>query len=214
MQDRLAFIDFETTGLSVRGGDRVIEVGIAVLEGSRIVDRYESLMNPRMAIPWRIEQLTGITNVMVHSAPTSREVMTEVHDFLGEMPLVAHNASFDCGFMDAELGRIRRQRKQDFICSMLVARRVYPRAPNHKLDTLVNLTGVQAADRAHRALGDAEMTARVWNHMVAEIQQKHRIPNVPVELMAALQHVYVYGGDEAIARWCAEWSSTGNNFRT
>jgi len=67
MQNHLAFIDFETTGLSARGGDRIIEVGIAVLAGGRIVDRYQSLINPRMPIPWWIEELTGITAAMVRS---------------------------------------------------------------------------------------------------------------------------------------------------
>ncbi len=203
MKDRLAFIDFETTGLSSRRGDRVIEVGIAVLEGGRIVDRYQSLINPRMPIPWQIEDLTGITDDMVRSAPGAPEVMSEVHDFIGEMRLVAHNASFDRGFMDAEFSRIRRRRKQNFICSLRVARRVYPRAPNHKLGTLVNLTGVQPAARAHRALGDAEMTARVWSHMVKEVRDKHRIRTVPIELMESLQHVRVRDGDKAITRWCA-----------
>lgn len=203
MKDRLAFIDFETTGLSSRRGDRVIEVGIAVLEGGRIVDRYQSLINPRMPIPWQIEDLTGITDDMVRSAPGAPEVMSEVHDFIGEMRLVAHNASFDRGFMDAEFSRIRRRRKQNFICSLRVARRVYPRAPNHKLGTLVNLTGVQPAARAHRALGDAEMTARVWSHMVKEVRGKHRIRTVPIELMESLQHVRVRDGDAAITRWCA-----------
>lgn len=201
MKDRLAFIDFETTGLSSRRGDRVIEVGIAVLEGGRIVDRYQSLINPRMPIPWQIEDLTGITDDMVRSAPGAPEVMSEVHDFIGEMRLVAHNASFDRGFMDAEFSRIRRRRKQEFICSLRVARRVYPRAPNHKLGTLVKLTGVQAA-RAHRALGDAEMTARVWSHMVKEVRDKHQIRTVPIELMESLQYVRVRDGDEAIRNWC------------
>lgn len=201
MKDRLAFIDFETTGLSSRRGDRVIEVGIAVLEGGRIVDRYQSLINPRMPIPWQIEDLTGITDDMVRSAPGAPEVMSEVHDFIGEMRLVAHNASFDRGFMDAEFSRIRRRRKQEFICSLRVARRVYPRAPNHKLGTLVKLTGVQAS-RAHRALGDAEMTARVWSHMVKEVRDKHQIRTVPIELMESLQYVRVRDGDEAIRNWC------------
>lgn len=202
MKDRLAFIDFETTGLSASGGDRVIEVGIAVLEGGRIVDRYQSLINPRMRIPWVIEDLTGITDDMVRSAPGAPAVMGEVHDFIGEMRLVAHNASFDRGFMDAEFSRIRRRRKQDFICSLRVARRVYPHARNHKLGTLVHLTGVRAAARAHRALGDAEMTARVWSHMIKEVRQKHRIRTVPIELMESLQHVRVRDGHAAIQNWC------------
>ena len=107
MGDYLAFIDFETTGLSATRGDRVIEVGIAVLNGGRIVDRYQSLINPKMRIPSFIEHLTGITDEMLSSAPTARKVMSEVYEFIGDMRLVAHNASFDRGFMDAELSRIR-----------------------------------------------------------------------------------------------------------
>jgi DNA polymerase-3 subunit epsilon len=202
MRERLAFIDFETTGLSASGGDRVIEVGIAVLEGDRIVDRYQSLINPRMPVPWFIEDLTGITDDMVRSAPGAPEVMGEVHEFIGDMRLVAHNASFDRGFMDAEFSRIRRRRKQDFICSLRVARRVYPHARNHKLGTLVHLTGVTASARAHRALGDAEMTARVWNHMVEDVGQRRQIRAVPIELMESLQHVRVRDGHAAIRNWC------------
>ena len=138
MRERLAFIDFETTGLSPGRGDRVIEVGVAVLEGGQIIDRYQSLINPGMTVPAFIEEFTGITNKMVSSAPTANEVMRDLYDFVGELPVVAHNASFDRGFMDAELSRIRRRRKQEFICSMRVARRVYPRAPNHKLVTRWN----------------------------------------------------------------------------
>lgn len=104
--------------------------------------------------------------------------------------------------MDAEFSRIRRRRKQDFICSLRVARRVYPHARNHKLGTLVYLTGVKAAARAHRALGDAEMTARVWSHMIKEVRQKHRIRTVPIELMESLQHVRVRDGHAAIQNWC------------
>ena len=119
------------------------------------------------------------------------------------MPLVAHNASFDRGFMDAEFSRIRRRRKQEFICSMRVARRIYPGAPNHKLGTLVDMTGVKPSANYHRALGDAEMTARLWSHMVSEIKQKHGLQAVPVELMESLQNARVHGGDEEIARWNA-----------
>ena len=103
----LAFIDFETTGLSPERCDRVIEVGVAVLTGRRIVDGYQSLVNPDRQIPGNVEDLTGINDEMVESAPRARAVMREVLDFVGELPLVAHNAAFDRRFYDMELGRIR-----------------------------------------------------------------------------------------------------------
>lgn len=201
MSQPLAFIDFETTGLSPEAGDRIIEVGIAVLDGGKIVDRYQSFINPQVRIPQVVVALTGIDDAMVHHAPAAPPVMLEVMEFIGKLPLVAHNASFDKRFMDCELRRIRRRRSNDFICSLRVARRVYPAAPNHKLATLVRLAGVQPAEQYHRALGDAEMTAGLWTCMVEEIRQQHGIASVSLELMLSLQSCRVAGAADAIARF-------------
>ena len=201
MSKPLAFIDFETTGLSPEGDDRIIEVGIAVLQSSRIVDRYQSFINPQMRIPREVVTLTGIDDAMVRAAPKADHVMHEVMEFVGKLPLVAHNASFDRRFMDIELSRIRRRRPNEFICSLRVARRVYPSAPNHRLATLVRLTGVTPANQYHRALGDAEMTAKLWTRMVRDIEQQHGIATVPLELMQFLQSCRVAGAAEAIARY-------------
>ena len=197
----LAFIDFETTGLSPESGDRIIEVGIAVLHRGRIVDRYQSFVNPQMRIPREVVALTGIDDAMVRPAPGAELVMREVLEFVGKRPLVAHNASFDKRFMDCELSRIRRHRANDFICSLRVARRVYPGAPNHKLATLVKLARVTPAEQYHRALGDAEMTAGLWTRMVEDIGQQHGIAPVPLEMMLALETCRVAGAAEAIARF-------------
>lgn len=201
MSKPLAFIDFETTGLSPEGGDRIIEVGIAVLQSGRIVDRYQSFINPQMRIPREVVTLTGIDDAMVRAAPKADRVMHEVMEFVGKLPLVAHNASFDRRFMDCELSRIRRRRANEFICSLRVARRVYPAAPNHRLATLVRLTGVTPANQYHRALGDAEMTAGLWTRMVEDIEQQHGISKVSLELMQSLQSCRVSGAAEAIARF-------------
>jgi DNA polymerase-3 subunit epsilon len=201
MSKPLAFIDFETTGLSPEAGDRVIEVGIAVLHKGRIIDRFQSFINPQVRIPREVVALTGIDDAMVRPAPKADQVMQEVMEFIGKLPLVAHNASFDKRFMDAELDRIKHHRKNEFICSLRVARRVYPSAMNHKLATLVRLTGVTPANQYHRALGDAEMTAGLWTCMVEDIAQHHGINNVSLELMQSLQSCRVAGAAEAIARF-------------
>jgi len=201
MSPDLAFIDFETTGLSPESGDRIIEVGIAILAGGRIVDRYQSFINPRVRIPGAVVALTGIDDTMVRHAPNAARVMPEVLKFVGDLPLVAHNASFDKRFMDSELRRIRDRRPNDFICSLRVARRVYPAAPNHKLATLVRLAGVRPAEQYHRALGDAEMTAGLWVRMVEEVGREHGVAGVSLELMQALQSCRVGGAAEAVARF-------------
>ncbi len=130
---KIVVIDFETTGLSPELGDRATEVAAVIIDGNKIVDKFQSLMNARVAIPSFIQQLTGISNAMIRKAPPSQKVMRELADFIGDSPLLAHNASFDTKFLDAEWSRIQYIRRQPFACSMLLSRRIYPHFPDHKL---------------------------------------------------------------------------------
>ena len=112
-------IDFETTGLSPNMGDRPIEVGAVLLQDHKIIDRFQSLMNPGMKISTFIEEYTGISNKMIATAPPCSDVITKLASFIKQHPLVAHNASFDARFLDAELSRIKQSRKNECACSML-----------------------------------------------------------------------------------------------
>ena len=133
---RIAVIDFETTGISPALGDRATEVAIVLLERGRVVDRFQSLMNAGVHIPAFITQLTGITNTMVASAPRAEQVMAEAARFVGHAPMVAHNASFDRRYWQAELARAGLPAPQPFACTVLLSRRLYPEAPSHKLGAL------------------------------------------------------------------------------
>ncbi len=149
----------ETTGLSPAQGDRATEIAAVIVEDGRVVHRYQSLMNAGVRIPAYIEALTGITNAMVRSAPLAGEVMRDVSDFVGDLPIVAHNASFDAKFWDAELARIQRSRKQDFVCSLLLSRRS---CRSHRATSWASWSStldLPVAVRYHRALADAEMAA-------------------------------------------------------
>ena len=157
----VAVIDFETTGLSPAQGDRATEIAAVIVENGQVVDRYQSLMNAGVRVPAYIEALTGITNAMIRSAPPAGEVMREVSDFIGEIPIVAHNAAFDAKFWDAELARIQRARRQDFVCSLLLSRRLFPLAPSHKLGALVEYARLPVAGRYHRALRRAGRARRL-----------------------------------------------------
>ena len=179
-------IDFETTGLSPGYGDRTIEVGAVLISNRRIVDRFQSLMNPEMRISGFIEEYTGITNRMLSSAPGIGEVMHKLKTFLAHHPLVAHNASFDSRFLDAELNRINHKRQNQFACSMLSSRRLYPEAPNHKLETLVRYKNLKTDGVHHRALADAEMTAHLWIRMIEDICGNYGLQAVPFGLMQQL----------------------------
>lgn len=185
----VAVIDFETTGLSPAQGDRATEVAAVIVEDGRVVDRYQSLMNAGVRISAFIEALTGISNAMVRSAPPAGEVMREVSDFVGDIPIVAHNASFDAKFWDAELARVQRSRRQEFVCSLLLSRRLFPLAPSHKLGALVEYAQLPVAGRYHRALADAEMAASLLLRLEEELRQRHRVPQVSVELLRRIQRV-------------------------
>ncbi len=179
-------LDFETTGLSPDLGDRAIEIGAVKIEQGAVVDQFQGLMNPGRRISAFIENYTGITNAMLKTAPPCREVMTAFADFSGGAALVAHNASFDKSFLYAELKRVKRKCHGEFACSMLVARRLYQQAENHKLGTLVEYANIPNDGTFHRALADAQMTALLWLKMVDHIRDEHRIEHVPFSLMQKL----------------------------
>lgn len=183
----VAVIDFETTGLSPAQGDRATEIAAVIVEDGQVVDRYQSLMNAGVRVPAYIEALTGITNAMIRSAPPAGEVMREVSDFIGEIPIVAHNAAFDAKFWDAELARIQRARRQDFVCSLLLSRRLFPLAPSHKLGALVEYARLPVAGRYHRALADAEMAASLLLRLEEELRLRHQVHEVSVELLRRIQ---------------------------
>ena len=170
----IAVIDFETTGMTPAQGARATEVAIVLLEGAQVVDRYASLMYTGVPIPPFIEQLTGISNALLESAPPAAEVMRAAARFVGSAPMVAHNAAFDSKFWQAELGRIGLEAPQPFACTVLLSRRVYPDAPSHKLGNLVAHLGLPRAARAHRALADAEMTAALLARLQADLAQRYQ----------------------------------------
>lgn len=184
---RIAVIDFETTGIAPERGDRATEVGIVLLEEGRVVDRYQSLMNAGVRVPAFITQLTGISNAMLASAPPAAEVMQAASRFVGAAPLVAHNAAFDRKFWVAELARLGLPAAQPFACTLLLARRLYPDAANHKLGTLADYHGLPRSGAAHRALADAEMAAALLLRIQDDLRRRHGLARVAHAQLVELQ---------------------------
>jgi len=155
-----------------------------------VVDRFQSLMNAGVHIPAFITSLTGISNAMVATAPDAAKVMLEARRFVGNAPLVAHNASFDRRFWHAEMlraGAAVTAVVQAFACTMLVSRRLYPQAPSHKLGVLVDYHGLPKTGRAHRAMADAEMAAALLGQIQHDLRRRHAIKKVDHALLMALQ---------------------------
>ncbi len=194
-------LDFETTGLSPDYGDRAIEIGAVRIEEGTVVDRFQELMNPGRRIDSFIEDYTGITNGMLKDAPPCKEVMNQFADFIDGYNLVAHNASFDKRFLDAELAKISRRYSGQFVCSMLMARRIYQDAPNHKLGTLVEHVNIPSDGAFHRALYDSEMTTKLWLAMLEDISWQYDIKSIPFSLTQKITKTPKNNIHEFLQRW-------------
>lgn len=197
---RIAVIDFETTGISPGQGDRATEVAIVLTEGGRVVDRFQSLMNAGVHIPAFITQLTGITNAMVAHAPPAAQVMADAARFVGDLPMVAHNAAFDRRYWQAELARCGLPASQPFACTVLLSRRLYPEAPSHKLGTLVDWFHLPRTGAAHRALADAEMAAELLARIQHDLRARWRVTQPGHEVLMTLQRCARVGMPSLLAR--------------
>ena len=184
--DTVVILDFETTGLSPDVGDRAIEIGAVKIDGGVVVDRFQELMNPGRPVSSFIESYTGISNSMLGDARDCGAVMEDFASFIGGYNLVAHNASFDKRFLDAEFERCSLSYSGKFACSMLAARRLFQEAPNHQLGTLVAHMNIPVEGVFHRALYDSEMTAKLWLAMLESLDQDYQQSAIPFELMQKL----------------------------
>jgi DNA polymerase-3 subunit epsilon len=182
--ETVAVIDFETTGMSPGMGSRATEIAVVLVCGGQIVGRFQSLMNSGAWVPPFIEQFTGISNAMLAQAPPAHAVMREVLQFTRGCPLVAHNAAFDRSFWQAEtaLAGADADPAHAFACTLLLARRLYPQAPNHRLGTLADFHHLPRSGRAHRALADAEVTAHLLLQMQQDVQARYGAALGPVAL--------------------------------
>jgi DNA polymerase-3 subunit epsilon len=170
----IAVVDFETTGMGPAQGARATEIAVVLVQGGQIVDRYQSLMKTGVWVPPFITQLTGISNAMLKDAPPAEAVMREVAAFTRGVPLVAHNASFDKGFWQAEMAQadLPPDPAHEFACTVLLSRRLYPEAPDHKLGTLTQWFGLRRDGRAHRAMSDADVTAQLLLRMLDDVADR------------------------------------------
>lgn len=159
-----AVLDVETTGLSAAQGDRVVELAIVVLdEQFRVVRMFDSLVHPQRSIPSHVTQIHGISNHAVQTAPTFAELLPDLMACIaGTTHLVAHNISFDLGFIKAEFEACGVPMPKSFgsLCTMRIARKKRV-ARDAKLSTVSSALRIPTIANAHRAIVDAAVTARV-----------------------------------------------------
>ncbi|KQQ32396.1 DNA polymerase III subunit epsilon [Duganella sp. Leaf126] len=190
LERAIVMLDFETTGLSPAMGDRITEVAALRIVGGEVVERYVSLVNCNARIPSFITGLTGITQDMVDNAPPAHRVVPELLDFIGSDALSAHNASFDEKFLLAETARLGlAARHQSLVCSLKLARRVFPRLPSYKLGQLSGQLGIRFRSAAHRAEADAEVAAQVLIHIGKHIGSTYGIAAVDPALLVSVNRL-------------------------
>ncbi|WP_179402678.1 exonuclease domain-containing protein [Burkholderia guangdongensis] len=158
----LAFVDLETTGGSA-AEHRITEIGVVEI-GPLGVSTWTSLVNPGQPIPPFIQQLTGITDAMVRDAPPFAALASTLFERLDGKLFVAHNASFDRGFLHAEFERVGLVFNPDFLCTVRLSRALFPREARHGLDALIARHGLVPAAR-HRALADADLLWQFWRQL-------------------------------------------------
>lgn len=160
-------VDLETTGLG-SSSHRILEIGLVVLRGGRVVERFATLIDVEVPIPAMIAELTGIDASVTRAAPTEAAAIARLAEILRREKvevLVAHNAGFDRAFLERAWTRhLPSFELPPFLCSLRLARK-WIRAPRYGLGALVEQLGIPPAER-HRALGDALMTSFLWRELI------------------------------------------------
>lgn len=157
--------DTETTGVNPSTGDRMVEIGCVELINRCPTGReYHAYFNPERAMPSEAEAVHGLSTIFLSDKPLFGDKCHELLDFVGDAPLIAHNAAFDFGFLNAELERCGRDPVclSRMICTLIMARTKHPGA-KHSLDALCTRFGVDRSQRVkHGALLDAQLLAQVY----------------------------------------------------
>jgi len=160
--------DLETTGLSPQL-DRIVEIGAVKFVDGKETARYGLLINPEMPMPPGAAAVNGITDDMLQGKPAIRDVLPEFLAFIEGCVLVAHNASFDLGFVNSAMGRLGKGRlSNDFVDTRVMAQRAFPGRPNYKLQTLALDLGVRSLD-AHRAEDDARVCLELFQACLKQL---------------------------------------------
>jgi DNA polymerase III subunit epsilon len=157
--------DTETTGLDHRQGDRVVEIGcVELVNRVETGQVFHAYFNPGMAMPSIAEQIHGLSDSFLADKPEFHERVEDLLDFLGDSPLIAHNAMFDWGFLNSELGECGRMHipLSRIVDTLAMSKTRHPGA-KHSLDALCNRYGIDRSHRVnHGALLDAQLLAQVY----------------------------------------------------
>lgn len=169
LEKPLAFVDIETTGTRL-SFDRIIEIGILRVENNRIVNTFQSLINPACHLPPEITSLTNITQQELEKAPLFSEIKDTILDVLDDCIFIAHNVRFDYGFLKNEFRRVSNPFSPKHFCTVKLSRFLYPQYAHHNLDSIIERFGFSCASR-HRALDDAAVVWEFFKSLESQFPQ-------------------------------------------
>ena len=170
LMDSFVVFDIETTGFS-SVTNHIIEIGAVKVENGKIVDRFSTYVNPQEPIPYRITKLTTITDADVMDAPTIDQVLPEFFAFCEGCVLVAHNASFDTGFIKENARKLELPYAYTHVDTLAMARVLLPQLAKFTLDHVAKTVGV-SLENHHRAVDDAEATAEIFEKFIPMLLEK------------------------------------------
>jgi DNA polymerase-3 subunit epsilon len=194
-----AIVDIETTG-AYAAANGITEISVHVFDGKKVVEKFETLVNPHQPIPRYIQAMTGITDEMVASAPSFEDVAEKLYQLLEDKIFVAHNVNFDYSFIKAQLADCGYTLQVRKLCTVRLSRKIFPGFASYSLGKLCDSLGIAITDR-HRAGGDTAATVKVFSLLMENdtddfIQKslsrtsKEQVlpPNVPKEHFDALPY--------------------------
>ncbi len=168
LQGEFVVFDLETTGFSPLT-DKIIEIGAVKVKNKTIVERFSTFVNPKIPIPYRIEELTGIQDQMVVDAPTIDEILPAFLEFCGDAVMVAHNSAFDMSFVEHNCASLHLEHSFTSVDTVGMARFLLPGLNRFKLDTVAKALHI-SLDHHHRAVDDAACTAEIFLRFVKMLQ--------------------------------------------
>ncbi|WP_225420301.1 helicase C-terminal domain-containing protein [Paucilactobacillus nenjiangensis] len=178
-----SIVDLETTGTSVKNGDRIIQIGCVLISNNKIVNQFNTSINPQKSIPPMIEQLTGISSDDVKNAPYFDDVAGTLFSLLSGTIFVAHNVSFDFPFLNAEFERAGYPSLEiSAIDTVTLSQILFPTAPGFRLRDLTSYLTIKH-DAPHSADSDAEATGQLLIHLLQRIQQ---LPTLTLQTLVKL----------------------------
>lgn len=172
-----AIIDVETTGYGA--ASRITDIAIFIHDGERVVEEFQTFINPETYIPENITRLTRITNEMVAQAPKFYEVAKKIFELTEYKIFVAHNVNFDYGIIRNEFKQLGGVFERETLCTIKLARRLFPGLKSYSLGKLCDQLNINHNDR-HRAYGDTKATARLFEMLKIKSEELGEVELKPV----------------------------------